>query len=120
MTNRVSKFLEYNLNRIMNAVKARWPGDSPANYERFHRYCPQCGNKMMPVVILKDGRGMRAANIQVPSFDDADISAGFREANGEPLTVNVAGEGSYCEVCGRGWTIGALYRMGMEKRNKTS
>jgi hypothetical protein len=108
------------LNRLIDTIIDRRFGDSPANYVRFHRYCPQCGNEMMPDVILEDGRGLRAANIQVPSIYDAEISAGFREANGDPLTVNVAGEGSYCESCKHGWTIGELYRMGMEKRNKTA
>jgi hypothetical protein len=99
------------LNKIIEAIQDRRLGDNPANYLRFHSYCPQCGNKMIPDVILEDGRGMRAANILVPSLDEFyDGNTDFREANGDPLTVNVAGEGSYCEGCGRGWTIDELYR----------
>jgi hypothetical protein len=114
MSNRLVKFV----NKIIDAIMDRRLGDHPANYVRFHRYCPQCGNEMMPDVILEDGRGLRAANIRTPSFDEMQDGIGYREANGEPLTVHVAGEGSYCDSCKRGWTIGELYQMGMEKRNK--
>jgi hypothetical protein len=120
MSNKLGNWLGQKLKSLIEYSLDRRLGDHPANYYRFHRYCPQCGTEMSPDVILEDGRGLRAANIQYPDIYNMEATGGImREANGDPVTVHVKGEGSYCSSCKRGWTIGELYEMGMEKRGKS-
>lgn len=68
---------------------------SKYNLEQL-KICPQCGQEMIPDLILKDGRGVTSSPAKSESPD------------------MIAGYGFFCTLCQRGWTGDELHHMGKE------